>query len=275
MQARHPPLVLVLDVAVRAVAHDHDRQVVAAGHQARGDVVLARQAAVGSVAGELPVDVDGMHAVGGADVQHDLPIPPLTRHRERPPVHTGRVAVGQPRRRPVERHLDVGVVRVVADALHGPVAGHRQRRPAAIVVDGATDPRCRHPVGMLGEAELPPTVERPPPRRRAAIGGTSGRGCRGTRSSAVASGGDRCSRPQGRSRVSVHRSRATRMAVCLIATTCVLMKFRRSQGAETSRDRNFYAPSWTQTGVLFGIRLTSQTQSIAGTLTRTQPCDAG
>ena len=37
----------------------------------------------------------------------------------------------------------------------------------------------------------------------------------------------------------------------------------------------FSAPSWTQTGVPFGIRLTSQTQSIAGTLTRTQPCDAG
>ena len=64
VQARHPPLVLVLHVAVRAVAHDDDRQVVAAGHETRGDVVLARQPAVGAVAGELSVDVDGVHAVG-------------------------------------------------------------------------------------------------------------------------------------------------------------------------------------------------------------------
>ena len=35
------------------------------------------------------------------------------------------------------------------------------------------------------------------------------------------------------------------------------------------------APSWTQTGMPIGIRLLSQIQSIAGTLTRTQPCDAG
>ena len=35
------------------------------------------------------------------------------------------------------------------------------------------------------------------------------------------------------------------------------------------------APSWTQTGESIGIRLVSQIQSIAGTLTRTQPCEAG
>ena len=72
VQPRHPPLVLVLDVAVRAVTHDHDRQVVAAGDEMRRDVVLARQPAVGAVAGEPPVDVHGVHAVGAADVQHDL-----------------------------------------------------------------------------------------------------------------------------------------------------------------------------------------------------------
>ncbi len=34
-------------------------------------------------------------------------------------------------------------------------------------------------------------------------------------------------------------------------------------------------PSWTQTGVRIGMTPLSQIQSIAGTLTRTQPCDAG
>ncbi len=32
---------------------------------------------------------------------------------------------------------------------------------------------------------------------------------------------------------------------------------------------------WTQTGMPIGIRSFSQIQSIAGTLTRTQPCEAG
>ena len=39
--------------------------------------------------------------------------------------------------------------------------------------------------------------------------------------------------------------------------------------------RTTQAPSWTQTGMRIGIRLLSQIQSIAGTLTRTQPCEAG
>ena len=42
VQTRHPPLVLVLDVALRAVAHHHDGEVVGAGTQVLGDVVLAR-----------------------------------------------------------------------------------------------------------------------------------------------------------------------------------------------------------------------------------------
>ena len=55
---------------------------------------------------------------------------------------------------------------------------------------------------------------------------------------------------------------------------------RSHEVSVASRRRNFtrsgfYAPSWTQTGVPIGIRLLSQTQSIAGTLTRTHPCEAG
>ena len=130
VEPRHPPLVLVLHIAVRAVPHDDDRQVVAAGDEMRRDVVLARQPAVGAVAGEPPVDVHGVHAVGAPDVQHDLALTPAAGDRERPPVHTSRVAIGKPRRRSVERHLHVRVVRMVADPLQGPVAGHRQRRPA-------------------------------------------------------------------------------------------------------------------------------------------------
>ena len=40
-------------------------------------------------------------------------------------------------------------------------------------------------------------------------------------------------------------------------------------------ERPIQAPSWTQTEVSIGMIPDSHTQSIAGTLTRTQPCDAG
>jgi hypothetical protein len=44
------------------------------------------------------------------------------------------------------------------------------------------------------------------------------------------------------------------------------------ESAKLARDQ---APSWTQTGVSSGMMPVSQIQSIAGTLTRTQPCEAG
>ena len=46
---------------------------------------------------------------------------------ERGAVHTGRDALGQRRRRARERHLHVGVVRMVTGVLHRPAAGHRDR----------------------------------------------------------------------------------------------------------------------------------------------------
>ena len=68
MQARHPPLILVLDVAVGAVPRDHDRQLVAVRRQERPHVVLAGKAAVGAIPDELAVDVDGVHALGSRHV---------------------------------------------------------------------------------------------------------------------------------------------------------------------------------------------------------------
>ena len=73
METRHPPLVLILDIAAGAVPDDDDRDVVGL---ARDDpishVVLARQTAVGAVADERAVDVDRVHALGARYLHHDL-----------------------------------------------------------------------------------------------------------------------------------------------------------------------------------------------------------
>ncbi len=82
VQAGHPPVVLVLQVAVGRPAHDHAGQDVLARLQVGGDVELGGQPGVGARAGEAAVDVDEEHALRAADVEHDLAAPPRPRHPE-------------------------------------------------------------------------------------------------------------------------------------------------------------------------------------------------
>ena len=165
VQARHPPLILVLDVAVGAVPHDHDRQLVAIGHQERPHVVFAGKAAVGAVPDEPAVHVDGMHALGPRDVQHGPALHPAGRHREGAAINPGRVPLRQPGRRTIERHLDVGVVGRVherftgraVEVLNGPVAGHGDGRgPRPLALQCAS----RHRVGAVEQLQRPATVKR-------------------------------------------------------------------------------------------------------------------
>jgi len=72
LQPGHPPLVLVFDVAVRAVSHDDNCEFVVARPDMLRHVEFAREAVVGAVADELAVHIDEVHAVGRPDVQHDL-----------------------------------------------------------------------------------------------------------------------------------------------------------------------------------------------------------
>ena len=143
-----------------------------------GDVVLTGEAAVGAVTGEAAVDEDGVDALGAAEVQHDLPARPTARDGERAAVHTGRVAIGKPRWRTVEGHLHVGVLRVVVDALHGPVSRHGQGGPVLARVSFEPD-GCRwDAVGVVEQAEAPSTVERSPEGRIGPHVGPSGRSIR-------------------------------------------------------------------------------------------------
>ena len=158
VQAGHPPLILVLDVAVGAPPRDHDRNVVGAGVDERRDVVLAGESAVGAVPDELAVDVEHVCALGTADVQHDLAIEPSLGDLHRAAVHAGGVAVGQTGRRTRKRHLHIRVLGQVADALQRPVAGHGNRRPRP-ARRRPLDGRCRDGVGAVEQSEPPATVE--------------------------------------------------------------------------------------------------------------------
>ena len=230
VQAGHPPLVLVFDVALGAVAHHDDGEMIDAGPQMWGEVVLAGQAAVGAVPDEHVVEVDRVHALGTAQVQHHAVAVPALAEGERAPVHASGVAVGQGGRRPGEGHLHVGVVRQVAHVLQSPVPGHRHlptgpRR-------GATDRLGRYRIGVIEQFEPPRAVERP-----ASIGAERQR--------------------------YVHRQP---------------MEFEQSRvgpGPQRTDDGQHAQPPCTQTVIPIGIRFWSQMKSIAGTLTRTQPCDAG
>ena len=163
VEAGHPPLVLILDVAAGAVPDDDDGKVVrlAGDHMSR-QVVLTRQAAVGPVPHEHAVDVHGMHALGPADVEHDLRALPRPRHGERGAVQPGGHPLGQCRWRPGERHLHVGVMREVAGVLHRPTAGdgdlfdHLAQRRGQL----AGQRRLGHDVGMVEQRERPRAVER-------------------------------------------------------------------------------------------------------------------
>ena len=140
VQAGHPPVVLVLQVAVGRPAHDHAGEDVLARLQVGGDVELAGQPGVGARAGEAAVDVDEEHALRAADVEHDLAPPPRPRHPEPGPVHPGRVVVRDGRRGTGEGHLDVRVDRRVARALQRPARRDVDPPPGPVV--SARPPTC-------------------------------------------------------------------------------------------------------------------------------------
>ena len=184
-QAAHLPVVLVLDVALCRPLHDHERQLVHVGAQVGGDVELGGEAAIGAHADGSSVDPHVEHGLRASDVQHGVPIAPRRGHAEPRAVHARGVRIRHRRRQPGERHLHVGVVRVVeAVCLTG--SGRRLQRPVAGDVDRAPrrdvgaggDMRVGHVLGAVEADEPPAPVERAEPRgvgtRRARAPGASG-----------------------------------------------------------------------------------------------------
>ena len=163
VQAGHPPLVLVLHVTLGREPADHDDDGVVAIVEQVGHVVLARQAAVGAVAGPAAVHDHRVHALGAAHMEDDAPAVPLRGHREHRPVHHRGDHIGQCRGQALPRHRDVRVVRLVAEAEECPVAGDGDRPPVRVVEE-----RCEHLGGNVSGMPVPHhgplPVERAEPR---------------------------------------------------------------------------------------------------------------
>ncbi len=98
----------------------------------------------------LAVEADDEHALGGADVEHDPSSRPGRRHAEVAFVDARRVMFRDRRRQAGERHLDVGVVRVIPGVGHRPEARHVRLGPlgAGLVI------------GRPEQLEAPPAIER-------------------------------------------------------------------------------------------------------------------
>jgi hypothetical protein len=149
-QACVPPLVLVLDEArVRPPEDDGNELVRAVVAYEVADVELGGRPCVLGDADRLAVHENVEHAFSAGEVQHDGPRPPAARNRERPPVDTGLVLLRHLRRRIVERHHDVRVVRP-PEALHRPEPGDLDLLPAARCAE-----RVRCVLGPPDEAEVP------------------------------------------------------------------------------------------------------------------------
>ncbi len=175
VQPRHPPVVLVLDPAGVGPADDLEPDDVRAGAKPRTDVELAGKPGVLAHADEPAVDPDRYDRFGTADVQDRASPRPPAREPKGSPVEAGRVLVGDPGRLALEGHDDVGVVGPIAHVLEGPVAGHLDPLPPAVVVIGVApirwgstrdDPRGgsasdRRATGTTGNRPGPRTGPRP------------------------------------------------------------------------------------------------------------------
>ena len=262
MEAGHPPVVLVLQVAVGRPAHDHAGEDVLTRLQVGGDVELAGQPGVGARAGEAAVDVDEEHALRAAHVEHDLAAPPRPRQAEPRPVHPCRVLVRDGRRGTGEGHLDVRVDRGVGRALQRPARRDVDPPPGPVVSRGA-DVLGRHGLRPVQQHEGPSPVQRAVPRR--------------VRRAARA----------GRRRVGERHERAAHRQPVQASVLGPAPRRRRALAEEGTAQRRpppNLSSAWsaagraqlcTQTTVPIGIRFWAQMKSMAGVLTRTQPWLAG
>jgi len=158
VDAGHPPVILIFQVAAIRPADDHGRQRVLARLEEGRNVEFSGQARVLAVAGLMAVDPDvegAFHALKGQD--HPPP-GPARREREGGAVEAGRVVVVRDARRIVgDGHLDVGVDRPVV-ALHRPVGGDVDRPPVAGVIAGLAEP-LRRGLRVGGQMKAPAPVE--------------------------------------------------------------------------------------------------------------------
>ena len=132
-------------------------------HEGR-QVKLRRQPGVLRDAHRLAVEPEVQHALRAAHMEDDPAPGPIRRHLQHGAVQARGILFRHRRRRVVERHDDVRVMRPVV-AVHRPVAGHGQLGPRRVGLELRADKLGRHVLGTRHEPEVPLAVERLPPRR--------------------------------------------------------------------------------------------------------------
>ena len=130
VDARHPPLVLILDIAgVGPADHLADQSVHSLEIHCAGQVEFRRQPGVLAHADQPAVQIEFQIALGAADVNHHPAALPLLRRPERRAVNAGRILLRHHRRIVLERHLHIGVNRLVEKPGHRPVGGDGDLAP--------------------------------------------------------------------------------------------------------------------------------------------------
>ena len=158
VDAGHPPLVLVFDVARVAPTDDlHGERVLSPA--TGGDVELARQPRVLRHAGETPVDVELVVALNASEMDDGSAAVPPLRERERGAVDARRVRFGHVRWGVFERHLHVRVDGPIAGILERPVRGDGDRTEPGLV-GLCLENRRGYLVRTRIEPERPGAVER-------------------------------------------------------------------------------------------------------------------
>ncbi len=158
VDAREAPEVLVLEVARIAPAPHATDQQIRPGPQMLGQVELGRTHAVLAVADLVAVEPELQQRLHALEEDRNAPAGPLRGHLEGRAIVADRVVARNLRRRALaERVLNVGVDRRLI-ALRQPVAGHRDRRPGAVVI-GRQEGVARRAVEIRRPTEAPLAIE--------------------------------------------------------------------------------------------------------------------
>ena len=160
LDAAHAPKVLALQIGACAPAENLQHQRIAAILQILVYQVFGRVLGIFVVAHFLTVQIDVNAGLGTCDVQIDVTIRPVCRHRYLPAVNAHRNIIGQLRRLRIERLELVTVIGIDRDAisLHLPVSRYLNVVPV-LQLSRRLNRIRRQTAVRIGIIELPSAVE--------------------------------------------------------------------------------------------------------------------
>ena len=122
-------MILILQEGAVGPLDHHHRQLVLPGMGDARQVEFGRSARIFRTADQLPVHKGQKTALRTVEMKHVAPGGPRLRQRERAAVNAGRILLRHHRRIVLERHLHIGVNRLVEKPGHRPVGGDGDLAP--------------------------------------------------------------------------------------------------------------------------------------------------